>query len=63
MRAAIDDLAPEFERTTGHKVTITYATAGVLRDRIQASEMVDLVILLKSAMGPLFHETEYQPFH
>ena len=53
MRAAIDDLAPGFERETGHKVTITYATAGVVRDRIQGGEMVDITILPRPAMDPL----------
>jgi molybdate transport system substrate-binding protein len=53
MRAALDDLALEFERQTGHKVTITYATAGAVRDRIQGGEMVDLTILPRPAMDPV----------
>ena len=53
MRAALDDLAPQFERQTGQKVVIAYATAGVLRDRIQGDEMVDVTILPRPAMDPL----------
>ena len=53
MRAAIDDLAPRFERETGHKVTISYATAGVLRDRILDGETLDLAILPRPAMDPV----------
>jgi molybdate transport system substrate-binding protein len=53
MRAVLDDLALEFERQTGHKVTITYATAGAVRDRIQGGEMVDLTILPRPAMDPV----------
>ena len=37
MRAALDDLAPQFERTTSHKLTISYAVAGELRKRIEAA--------------------------
>ena len=61
MRAAIDDLAPGFERETGHKVTVTYATAGVLRDRIQGGEVVDLTILPRPAMDPLVKQGKIDP--
>ncbi len=61
MRAALDDLAPEFERQTGHKLAIAYATAGVLRDRIQGGEMVDLTILPRPAMDPLVAQSKIAP--
>ena len=61
MRAALDDLASEFERETGHKVTIAYATAGVVRDRIQGGEMVDLTILPRPAMDPLVVQGKIAP--
>src|SRR5207247_759701 len=61
MRAALDELAPEFERQTGQKVAITYATAGVLRDRIQGGEMVDLTILPRPAMDPLVMQGKIAP--
>ncbi len=53
MKAALDDLGPEFERKTGNKLVISYATAGVIKDRIQGGEMVDLTILPRPAMDPL----------
>ena len=53
MRVALDELAPEFERQTGQKVVMAYATAGVLKDRIQGGEMVDVTILPRPAMDPL----------
>jgi molybdate transport system substrate-binding protein len=53
MRAAVDDLIGDFERGTGHKVTVDYATAGVIRDRIQTGEVVDLTILPRPAMNQL----------
>ena len=56
MKAALDVLVPGFERETGHKVTITYATARVVRDRIQVGEMVDLTILPKPAMDPVVRQ-------
>jgi molybdate transport system substrate-binding protein len=53
VRSALDDLAPKFERTSGHKVTISYATAGELRNRIQGGEFGDMTILPKPAFEPL----------
>jgi len=53
MKPALDDLAREFERTTGHTVKMAYATAGVVRDRIRDGEVVDVAILPRSAFDPL----------
>jgi len=53
MRAALDDLAPQFEHTTGHKLTISYAVAGELRKRIEGSEFGDITILPRPWFEPL----------
>src|SRR4051812_10540609 len=45
MQAALDDLARAFEQATGHRVTVSYATAGVLAGRIQSGEAADMTIL------------------
>ena len=41
----LDELASAFERTSGHRVTIVYGTAGATRSRIQAGEIGDVTIL------------------
>ena len=38
------ELIPGFERTSGHKVAITYSTAGAIRDRVQNNDAVDAAI-------------------
>ena len=53
IKPALDDLALEFERRTGHKVTVAYATAGVVRDRIRDGEYIDVAIMPSSAFDPL----------
>jgi len=45
MKAVIGDLVPQFERSSGHKVTIEYATAGVIVDRILKGESADVTIV------------------
>jgi molybdate transport system substrate-binding protein len=56
MKPALDDLAREFERTSGHKVTLVYATAGIIRDRIRGGETADVAIMPRSAFDPLVTE-------
>lgn len=45
MRPVLSELSGEFERSTGHKLVITYGTAGAVRDRIQGGEIADLAII------------------
>ncbi len=56
MRSAVDELARDFERATGHKVTLTYAPAGGIRDRIQGGEGFALAILPR----PILEQLEAQ---
>jgi molybdate transport system substrate-binding protein len=44
LHPAIDALIPKFERSSGHKVTVTYATAGAVADRVQKGEAADMAI-------------------
>jgi len=53
MKPALDDLAPEFERRTGHTVKMAYATAGIVSDRIRGGEAIDVAILPRSAFDPV----------
>src|SRR3954463_11344695 len=44
LHPAIDALIPAFERSSGHKVTVAYGTAGAVGDRVQKGEAADIVI-------------------
>jgi molybdate transport system substrate-binding protein len=44
VRAALNELAPQFEKTTGHKVVMDFAVIAVLKRRIEAGEAFDVVI-------------------
>ena len=46
-------LGAEFERESGHKLNLTFNTAGSLRERIANGEQADLVILSESAIAAL----------
>ena len=45
MRAVLTELHPQFERTTGQRVTMSFGEAGNLRKRIQDGEIADVIVL------------------
>src|SRR4029077_9984212 len=53
VQAALEELAPKFEKASGHKLAITWATAAVLVKRVQAGETADLMILTKQSLEAL----------
>jgi molybdate transport system substrate-binding protein len=44
LHPAIDALIPDFEKSSGHKLTVAYGTAGAVADRVQKEEAADVVI-------------------
>ncbi|MEI7874637.1 MAG: substrate-binding domain-containing protein [Alphaproteobacteria bacterium] len=46
------ELVPEFEKRTGHKVTIENDTAGNLGKRVGAGEYFDVVVMPPAVLGP-----------
>jgi len=53
LHPAIDVLIPDFEKSSGHKVTITYGNAGAIADRFQKGEVADLMINAAPLMDQL----------
>jgi molybdate transport system substrate-binding protein len=56
MKPALAEIVRGFERTSGHKVAIDYATAGVVAGRIRSGEHADAIILPSSTFEPLAKE-------
>jgi len=44
LHPAIDALIPDFEKSSGHKVSVDYGTAGAVADRVQKGDAADVVI-------------------
>ena len=53
LQPAIDVLIPDFEVSSGHKVTIAYGNAGAIADRFQKGEAADLMINAAPLMDQL----------
>ncbi len=45
MREVMEDLGPKFERATGHRLAIGFATLGVIVQRVQGGEIADVVVI------------------
>jgi molybdate transport system substrate-binding protein len=56
MRGVVDALVPEFEKRTGHKVSVDNATAGVLAKRIGGGEAFDVAIITPKVISDLIEE-------
>jgi molybdate transport system substrate-binding protein len=53
VKAAVVDLAEAFRRETGHSVKFTFATVGVLQQKVAAGEAADLLIMSDGAIEEL----------
>src|ERR1700755_2881081 len=53
VQAALEELAPKFEKASGNKLAITFATAAILAKRVQAGETADVLILTRQSLDAL----------
>src|SRR5258706_9265636 len=56
VRAVMQELGPQFERATSHKLTVTYDVANALKRRIDAGESFDIAILTVPVMDELIKQ-------
>src|SRR6185369_306572 len=45
LKAVLDELAPQFEKSTRHKVTVVFGLAGALKTQIEKGEPFDVAVL------------------
>ena len=61
VQAALEELAPKFEKASGNKLTITWGTAAILVKKVQAGETADLLVLTKQGLDALLKEGKVAP--
>jgi molybdate transport system substrate-binding protein len=61
LTSALDELAPQFERTTGNKLKIGYSLIADIKKRIIAGETADVIILSRPAMDDLQKQDKFVP--
>src|SRR5262245_42008390 len=53
IKAVVDELAPQFEKATKHKVTTVFGLAGALKTQIEGGESFDVAILTPPLLDDL----------
>jgi molybdate transport system substrate-binding protein len=53
MRGALEELAPAFEKSSGHKLKVDYATAGGVEKKIADDDEIDVAILTQPRITKL----------
>jgi molybdate transport system substrate-binding protein len=61
MKAAVDELVPAFERTSGDSVRVSYGPSGGLARRFVAGEPDDVIIIDRSALEDLIRQGRVLP--
>lgn len=61
MRGVIAELLPQFEKDTGHKVSLDNATAGTLATRIEAGEAFDVAVITPKVIDSLAEKGKVVP--
>ncbi len=56
LKAVMEELAPRFEKASGHKLTITYGSTNPLKARIAKGEAFDLTVLGEAAIDDLIKQ-------
>jgi len=56
VKSVVDELGPQFERETGHKLAITFGIANVMRKQIEAGESFDLAIMTAPVADALIEQ-------
>ena len=61
MKAAVDELVPAFERTSGDSVRVSYGPSGGLARRFVAGEPADVIIIDSGALEDLIRQGKVLP--
>jgi molybdate transport system substrate-binding protein len=56
IKAVMEELVPQFEKATKHKVVITYGLSAALKRQIEAGERFDLAVLTASLIDDLIKQ-------
>lgn len=56
LKSVMEDLAPQFEKSTGHKVVVEYGLAAGFKQQIEAGEPFDLAVLTPAAIDDLIRQ-------
>jgi molybdate transport system substrate-binding protein len=53
VKSVLEELIPKFEKSSGHKLNVTWSTAALLAKRVELGEQADALILIKNNVETL----------
>jgi molybdate transport system substrate-binding protein len=56
LKAVMEELAPQFERATGHKVVVKYGLAAAFKQQVEAGEPFDVAVLTPPLIDDLIKQ-------
>jgi molybdate transport system substrate-binding protein len=61
VKGALEELIPAFEKSSGHKLNVTWSTATLLAKRVESGEQADALILIKGNVESLLKQGKVVP--
>jgi molybdate transport system substrate-binding protein len=61
VKGAMEELIPMFEKSTGHKLNVTWSTAALLAKRVESGEQADALVLIKNNVESLLKDGKIAP--
>jgi molybdate transport system substrate-binding protein len=61
LKSTLEELAPQFERTSGHKLSIAFGAAAELKQAIEKGDPVDVAVLTTAAVDDLVKSGKLLP--
>jgi molybdate transport system substrate-binding protein len=61
LTSALNELAPQYERTTGNKLSLGYSLVADIRKRVLEGETADVIILSRPVMDELQKQGKFTP--
>ena len=61
VKSVLEELIPQYEKTSGHKLNVTWSTAALLAKRVQSGEHADALILVKRNVETLLKQGKIVP--
>jgi len=61
LQSVLEDLAPKFENSSGHKLSLTFGLAGPFAKRVQDGEAVDILVAPRGFIDGLIKANRLEP--
>jgi molybdate transport system substrate-binding protein len=61
VKSVMEELIPKFEKSSGHKLNVTWSTAALLAKRVESGEQADALILIKNNVETLLKDGKIVP--